>query len=167
MDHWNTYSASFLVMFSDPLVFFVLLWRSRKKLTKDIHAKFRYSTLLVGYREERYYWEAVISLRALLLLSVCFSCKLVFVCRLWQLSHSLHAYLCSTHTCNPSSLSQNTEPLHMGDFLALITAFLTLSAGLYLFQNVGESESFQSFLTFVIIFVMYVIWGLSLTGTWH
>ena len=39
----------------------------------------------------------------------------------------------------------------MGDFLALITAFLTLTSGIYLFQNVGESVPFQQFLTFVII----------------
>ena len=165
--HWwvigsLTVPAFFAYVLGIPLVFFVLLWRSRKHLTSDIHAKFRFSTLLVGYREERYYWEAVISLRKALIVAVSVFLLQAGVRVQTLAAQSLTACLLVLHThMQPFvAVTKHRNPLHLGDFMALITAFLTLSAGMYLFQNVGESDSFQAFLTFVIIFVNLCYMGI-------
>ena len=62
-------------------------------------------------------------------------------------------------------VTKNRNPLHHGDFFALVTAFLTLTAGIYLFQNVGNNIGFQTFLTVVVIGinVSYV----SVTCYWY
>ena len=143
-----------------PVLFLVLLKKNITKMATNKHVKFRYSTLLIGYRPETYYWEVVISARkaAIVAISVFL---LQFGPRVQTLvAQSLTALLLIVHThFEPFvAVTKNRNPLHHGDFFALVTAFLTLTAGIYLFQNVGESAGFQTFLTIVVIFanVLYV-----------
>jgi hypothetical protein len=136
-----------------PLYFFVGLRRNRDTLASNVHTKFRYSTLLVGYRHERYYWEVVVSLRKGTIVAIS-----VFLLQMGPrvqtlVAQALTAILLLIHThFEPFvPVTKHRNPLHHGDFFALVTAFLTLTAGIYLFQNVGESKGFQTFLVIIVL----------------
>merc|ERR1712166_535852 len=147
-----------------PVMFFVLLRKNINTLSTNKHTKFRYSTLLIGYRPECYYWEVVISSRkaAIVAISVFL---LQFGPRVQTLvAQALTAMLLILHThFEPFvPVTKHRNPLHHGDFFALVTAFLTLTAGIYLFQNVGESQGFQIFLTVIVITTNVVYVGVTL-----
>ena len=171
-EHWSIIMAIFFpallaYVIGIPMFFFALLKKNRTKLSLDKHVKFRYSTLIIGYRPERYYWEVVISLRkaAIVAISVFL---LQFGPRVQTLvAQAMTAMLLILHThFEPFvPVTKNRNPLHQGDFFALVTAFLTLTAGIYLFQNVGESKGFQTFLVIIVITSNFMY--ISVTGYWY
>ena len=65
-------------------------------------------------------------------------------------------------------VNKRHNTLHNADFFALATSFVTLTAGIYLFQTVGTNTGFQIFLQFVVVganvlfLVMSIFWYLTL-----
>ena len=156
--HWSIIIGIFLpallaYVIGIPMFFLVLLKKNKAKLSLDKHVKFRYSTLIIGYTPERYYWEVVISIRKASIVAISVF-LLQFGPRVQTLvAQAMTAMLLILHThFEPFvAVTKNRNPLHHGDFFALATAFLTLTAGIYLFQNVGESPGFQTLLVFIVI----------------
>ena len=153
-----------------PLIGVLLLSRVRNVLDHDKHSKFRYSVLLVGYRSETFYWEAVVAVRKTLIIGT--SVFLVQAGPRWQtlVAQALNAILLIVHTqFRPfERVNKKHNTLHNADFFALATSFLTLSSGIFLFQSVGTNVGFRIFLQIVVVganilfIIMAVFWYLTL-----
>ena len=153
-----------------PSMGIYFLFQVREVLDHDKHAKFRYSVLLVGYRPSTYYWEGVIAIRKALVIGT--SVFLVQAGPRWQtlVAQALNAILLIVHTqFRPFvRVNKNHNTLHNADFFALATSFLTLTAGIYLFQTVGANTGFQIFLQIVVVganvlfMVMAIFWYMTL-----
>ena len=148
-----------------PLTALVMLFRAHKRKKSQKHIKFRFNTLLVGYRSSRYYWEVVISFRKAAVVGT--SVFLVQAGPRWQtlVAQAMTGMLLFLHVAYRPFVRINNkhDTLHNADLFALLTAFVTMSAGIYLFQTSGDGTGFQVFLQFVVItaniaYLVFAIW---------
>jgi hypothetical protein len=109
----------------------------------------------VGYRSNRYYWEVIISFRKAAVVGT--SVFLVQAGPRWQtlVAQAMTGVLLFMHVAYRPFVRINSEhnTLHNADMFAMLTAFITMSAGIYLFQISGDDNGFQIFLQIVVIAV--------------
>jgi hypothetical protein len=160
--------AMFVYVLGLPLMAYAMLRRAHMHNKTERHVKFRFNTLLVGYRSNRYYWEVVVSFRKAAVVGT--SVFLVQAGPRWQtlVAQAMTGVLLFMHVAYRPFVRINTkhDTLHNADLFALLTAFVTMSSGIYLFQTSGDGGGFQVFLQIVVVTANVVYMALGIWWWW-
>lgn len=160
-----------------PLIAFILLKKNKHRLHFR-HERFRYGILCIGYKDETYYWEVWVAVRKAVIsgISVFLLTKDVQTQALTAECFVVLVLVAHTHFRPYIPVTINHNTLFNAETSALVTAHLTLVAGMLMFEKLGgqQSQATSSFqddadfewfihmLTSLIVFLNFVFIGIAM-----
>ena len=143
-----------------PLVGFIILRHNRYQMS-SYRVRVRYGILTVGYREDAYYWELLVTGR-----KVAAAAITVYMLRFDSSIQALSSELVVTAALvihlsfvPYQEVTPQHDTLNVTETLALTTSFVTLAAGIALSES--EDETFMHLYTATIFGVnsVFILWG--------
>ena len=151
-----------------PLVSIWILRRKRALLHTNKRVKFQLSILCVGYRPDMEHWESIVSLRKGFVIGIS-----VFLFSTGPKLQTLAAQLLiglllvlHTHNQPYVKVASRHDPLNHGELFGLVSAFITLTCGMYLFHY-GNSSTGQFKVTVSIIVILVNVMFFIVTVRWY